>query len=923
MRPLKLILSAFGPYVQRTEIDFSRFGNRGLYLITGDTGAGKTTLFDAITYALYGAPSGTIRGTDMLRSKYAAEDEETFVELFFQYDGQAYRVKRSPEFMRPKKRGTGYISEPAQAELTLPDGRIISHPKEVNSAIVELLRVDRNQFAQIAMIAQGDFRKLLLAKTEERIGIFRQIFHTQLYQTLQDQLKKAYSAADGQVRLLRQELVQILAAVNCPDTEADTAALQLLREAGPMMDPAQALALSEEWIHRDECALPALCTEIKEADGETEQLTALLKQGETAEKWVADQQKAQQQLTALQPALAEQMTVCAAEDARAPQRDRLAAEMEQERSALPEYEQVEAYRTAAQQIAGQLDREIEAQQQAAAKTEELQARIEGARTELASLRDADTTVLRLTQQQEARNERRLLLDECTAQKKTADQAARRAGSAQGDYVSARHRLEELQSLFVAEERRFYDEQAGLLATTLQEGQPCPVCGATVHPAPAKPSSGAPTREQLAQRRAALQKAEQQAGQLSAAAGVAKAKWENELQTLTRLLRKLWPTSSEEDPEQLLRTIRLELDSAEVIWNSEWTAARQQAARKKKLEESLPRGEQYLAEARTKAEHGAEAITQLRIEQEKWNEKLAAVQARLPYHSKEEAESALKKKEILKAQWDQARQQAMERLDALRREETALQAQITTLAEQLRAFPAPDCAALRTRRDALREKLDALRQEHTLRTTRLEMNRRVRDRIGTTARQLARAQEEQAMLYTLSSTANGTLTGKERIALETFVQMTYFDRILGRANSRLMKMTSAHYDLVRQTTADSLRSQTGLELSVIDHYNGTTRSVRSLSGGESFLASLALALGLADEIQSAAGGVHLDTLFIDEGFGSLDEETLRQAVRVLNELAEGHRLVGIISHVADLRAQIDRQIVVRKDSTGTSTVSITL
>ena len=473
MRPLNLTMSAFGPYAGRTTVDFSVLGTSGLYLITGDTGAGKTTIFDAITYALYGEASGESRESSMLRSKYAAPETPTFVELTFLNGGKTYTVRRNPEYTRPKTRGTGTTVQKADAELTMPDGRIITKARDVTAAMTDIVGVDREQFARIAMIAQGEFRKLLLAQTDERKAIFRQIFHTGQYQALQNRLKEEAAALDRQCGELEAGLRQAAGSIRCdaPETLPDA------------LDTDALLAALDTLLHADE------------------------------------------------------------------------------------------------------------------------------------------------------------------------------------------------------------------------------------------------------------------------------------------------------------------------------------------------------------------------------------------------------------------------------------------------------AALRTRRDALTVRAEQLQRQISTCDARLEQNRAARTAIDTRRQQHAAVRARWQWVHALAATANGAVPGKEKIMLETYIQTAYFDRILGRANTRLLIMSGGQYELRRCARAGDNRSQTGLELEVIDHYNGTARSVKTLSGGETFAASLSLALGLSDEVQATAGGVQLEAMFVDEGFGSLDSEALQQALAALVGVSGGSRIVGIISHVAELKDRIDRQIIVTKDRSGGSRVQV--
>lgn len=599
MRPLNLTMSAFGPYAGRTTVDFSVLGTSGLYLITGDTGAGKTTIFDAITYALYGEASGESRESSMLRSKYAAPETPTFVELTFLNGGKTYTVRRNPEYTRPKTRGTGTTVQKADAELTMPDGRIITKARDVTAAMTDIVGVDREQFARIAMIAQGEFRKLLLAQTDERKAIFRQIFHTGQYQALQNRLKEEAAALDRQCGELEAGLRQAAGSIRCdaPETLPDA------------LDTDALLAALDTLLHADEAALTQAQAEHAETETQREQVLSDLGKAEA---------------------------------------------------------------------------------------------LEAARGKLAEAESAWT--------------------EAQAEMKAAQAALDTATASQPEIQSRRQGITRLEDAL-----RRYEQLDTLRAQAEAE------------------------RKRLAQKRS-------------------------------------------------------DLDAA-----------------------------------RARTDAAAKAL--------------------------ETARGKLSGQPKL----------------AVRAEQ--LQRQIST------------CDA------------------------RLEQNRAARTAIDTRRQQHAAVRARWQWVHALAATANGAVPGKEKIMLETYIQTAYFDRILGRANTRLLIMSGGQYELRRCARAGDNRSQTGLELEVIDHYNGTARSVKTLSGGETFAASLSLALGLSDEVQATAGGVQLEAMFVDEGFGSLDSEALQQALAALVGVSGGSRIVGIISHVAELKDRIDRQIIVTKDRSGGSRVQV--
>ena len=816
MRPLKLTLSAFGPYAAKTTLPLEALGRGGLYLITGDTGAGKTTLFDAITYALYDHSSGGVRDGAMLRSKYADPGTPTFVELEFEVRGQRCTVRRNPEYPRPKARGEGFTTEKADATLTYADGRPpVTKAKEVTAAVTELIGLDYNQFSQIAMIAQGQFNRLLNATTEERSRIFRKLFRTQRYQKLQDALQEENARLTAQRSSLNTAIATVLGG----------------------------LALSAQDPQREELAALSAQTEPETAQELLQALTA---------RQEADTARAAQELAALDTRLsAVQAALGAAE-----QVDRLRRELDQNLAHARENARLETARAAARREALAA---LEAQQTAA-------------ETELAALADADTRRVELGAEADRLAQREQALNEL-GQSLTAYQAVKAAAAAAQDrYKTASARQTEAGTARDRLERAFLDAQAGLLAQGLAEGVPCPVCGSTHHPAKAVLPRTAPTQAQVNAAKQAAAASDQAAQEASAAAGAA----------VTR----------EKEGRARLRK------DAEALLPERFTS---------------PDGPVPLS------------VTLLRTALAEETQALRTAKADLSARRSQNA-SACRRRQELEAQRPtrNAQRTALEaQAAAAQQNAAAAESAVRTLeAQAAGAAPAQDLAALREQQAALLDRRRPLAEQEKALNAQLQPNRKAAAEYRRLSAERQTLEQRWQWVNALAATTGGTLNSKQKIRLEAYIQMQYLDRILIHANTRLMQMTAGQYELER-VGAENQRSQSGLDLGVIDHYNGTRRSVKTLSGGESFKASLALALGLSDEVQRTAGGIRLDTLFLDEGFGSLDDESLEQAIRVLSGLTEGDRLVGIISHVAALKDRIDRQLVVKKDRTGGSRVEMIL
>ena len=932
MRPLRLTLSAFGPYAAQTTLDLEKLGKGGLYLITGDTGAGKTTLFDAITYALYDHSSSGIREGSMLRCKYADDKTPTFVELEFEVHGVRYTVRRNPEYQRPKARGEGMTTEKADATLTYPDDRPpVTKAKDVTAAVQEIIGLDYNQFSQIVLIAQGQFTKLLNASTEERSRIFRKLFRTQRYAQLQERLQAEAAALNQQRTAQNAKLDSLLSGLQFtpegPDAEA-------LRALCAQTVPETALALLDALTARQAAALEEASTALQTTEAQLDTVQQQLGAAAQAQRLAQQLAARQAELASAKPALDAARAEADRHAGDAAQLDALTAQVTQAQSALAAYDALDAL--CRQQAEARDTARLAAAQAQKRRTQldSLNAVLAAAETDLAALADADTRLLtlqtrsaQLAQRGEALAKLEQRLADCQRQTKAAHKAQesyRAAAAAQDDARARRDALE----------RAFLDAQAGLLAESLTEGMPCPVCGSTHHPARALLPHTAPTQAQVEAARQSAAAADRQAQSASAAAQSALAAANEAKISLRRDAETLLPErfTAPEGTVPLtfaLMTNVLAEETAALQTEQADCAARCRQAeadcrRKAQLEadrQAKTRQRPALEQAAAEADRSAAAQN---ASADALEGQIAERRAALPYPRRADAQAALDKLEAdrraLRTGMDTAQRrlkQAEQAVAAAEAAVEALTAQQTAAQKELPARSAEELTAQQTELTAARE---ALRSREKQLSAQLLPNRK------TAAQYRAAAEARQALenrwqwVSALAATAGGTLTSKQKIRLEAYIQMNYLDRILRYANTRLMQMTAGQYELER-IGAENQRSQSGLDLGVIDHYNGTRRSVKTLSGGESFKASLALALGLSDEVQSSAGGIRLDTLFLDEGFGSLDEESLELAIRVLSGLTEGDRLVGIISHVGALKDRIDRQVVVHKARTGGSTVEL--
>ena len=1409
MKPIKLIISAFGPYAGKTEIDFERLGGQGLYLITGDTGAGKTTIFDAVAYALYGEASGEVRKADMFRSKYAKDEIPTYVEFLFDYSGKRYTVRRNPEYLRPKGRGAGYTMQKADALLMFPDEREpITKSKEVTKAVANLIGLDRKQFTQIAMIAQGDFQKLLLAGTEERSGIFRQIFNTGSYQLMQEKLKAAVKEQWKSYDELKRSINQHMDGIICGE---DTPVSAKLKELGKEKFDGRigdGMALLEELCSEDADIIKELETEIrakeKQIQTEDQLIGTIHKIKEQKEKLKENQDLLQEQEPKRKEAkecfekskesakdcelLARQIDelqnnlelfdhLKKEQEEKVKEEEQIQQEKqnsrilkekrqsleeavkadqkkleslalaEEERKRLKEQkENTEQKSVSLQQQRESLDKEIKIQkdtEKSIAETTEIlvnlkeelkkcegeMAALEGGDAALAELRTIqaerkemqesleseteDQQTLEKNIQQEERRQKELQAKELLLQKaeeeRTKEQKSlqnageeavksRHAAEAakerlwnfqklsadlkkieketdkhqahrekmeqqvkeksvelallqkeekelstvdtlvlqlnqkqkeltdqkdavqaldesladlkeqqrnllqtQKDYEEALLKKQQAETAYSGMEQLFLNAQAGILAKTLKEGAACPVCGSKHHPRLAETPETVPGKEELDREKKKLEKIQEKAQNLSAAAGYLQEQKEELKQKITARAKGLFgetecvrqgcPTEllSEEitqqkiqlaeEEKQIRRQIqkaqqqqkrreelneqikekesiqkeleavfrKLEQDAAAVKgrltekreqWQAETdhlqlsdtmqkntaeieaylvqkqqecsdrltqdeqrktrldqlvreaetqekekqklgdetaecrqrkadfqgqekilkgkitetlkkaadllkkadgilkcetkedhltpelsamlcsvtaagekleayeTALVEQIEKKKQLEEEKRRKEElweqntekihewekilegtkgrrmekegqflqmlsaYGAEPKEEEEWNAMAdeiektlqrdigalekaleinlkelqekkrlereipekqeqqkrleesirqteisITRKEEKQNSRNEKIEELKSRLKSEKKEEVQEQIQLLERQKKEREDAFAKAEREYKNCQTVKERLTAAIETLKSQISEAGEAGMLSeeeIRDRKLQRQQEKEDLTKKKDERYVAFQTNQHIFGQVKTKQKEITEVEGKYKWIKALSDTANGMLSGKQKIEFETYIQMTYFDRIIRRANLRLMTMSGGQYELKRAREEHiSKKEKAGLELCVIDHYNATERSVKTLSGGESFQASLSLALGLSDEIQSNAGGIRLDSMFVDEGFGSLDEESLSQAIQALTQLTEGSRLVGIISHVTELKEQIEKKIVVAK------------
>ena len=910
MRPLKLTIAGFGPYAGVQQLDFELLGESGLYLITGDTGAGKTTLFDAITFALFGSPSGDSRESSMLRSKYAADDAPTYVELVFRSGGAVYTVRRSPDYERAKARGTGTTRQAADAQLTMPDGAVITKLKDVDRQVREILGLTREQFSQICMIAQGDFRRLLQADTKERQKIFRDLFGTNLYVCAQNELKEQTGKLRDRKEQLERSISQYIGGILWGEGSAYAERAALAREG--RLPYSEIPPLFEGILAEDRAAYDSNEEALSELRAASDDLTARIERATAARRRKEEQTRLAAEEASRKAALEGAEATLAQTSATAAEQEDLAEAITRLDLLLPSFETLSKNETALADTRRSLQRTKASLRAAETRCAALTGQIDATKSELSALQDTGEQLQKLTFRQNALQEQASQLQALRAEISMAQQQRAALEAAQALYLQREAEADHSQRRYEALNRAFLQEQAGILALSLAPDTPCPVCGATVHPAPAALSDHAPTEAEVKAAEAFLSDARKKQEAQSAACAGLRGRLESREAAIAAQSRALLGDAA-------LEAVTADVAAQLQALSAELGLARSADRRRKELQQQLPLQEAALTAETAALSAAQRKESELQATEDALLRGIGELRGTLPFESRA---AALDEKEQLRS-----------RLQALKAANDAAAAAVQNTREQLAALRArlqqiadtpaseEDPGSLAHEKHALSVRINEKSAQQKQIHTRISTNRTALANIEARAADLTEIEAQYVWMKNLSDTANGTLAGKEKIMLETYIQAAFFDRILQRANIRLQKMSGGQYDLKRRRAAGH-KAQSGLELDIVDHVNGTERSVNTLSGGESFLASLSLALGLSDEVQSGAA-IRVDTLFVDEGFGSLDSDALSKAYAALAQLAGSNRLVGIISHVTELKERIDRQIVVKKAPDGASYATITV
>ena len=1046
MKPSKLIISAFGPYAGRVpEIDFTKFEEKGLFLISGDTGAGKTTIFDAICFALYGTTSGSYRDTKNLRSEYASDTAESYVDFYFSHQGKNYHIWRQPSYERKKQRGTGVITEKEKAVLYEEGKAPVEGLTQVNLAVKDLLHIDEKQFKQIAMIAQGEFRDLLNAKTEQRTEILRTIFLTDGYKNIEYRLKDRMDASYAIRRKTEDSIVQYFGDVSASKTDVLSEELTELkdraRESGSAWNLEELLELLERLIQSDqeklevekerleqaECILRSKQEALATAQTNNEFIDRLLYlQKERAELATRGQKikDATDLLDRQKTATREVHPVYLAWKSKADaviytekeiknKQQSLLATEKTAKEAAEQSALAEEKRARAEELQKKIDK-INAEEQKYQQRKQLKEKVAALTNDQKILAEKETsydtaekkleesmqnlkeTVAELknrpTEMQEIRNQGEKLEElaeniRVILERRVSDRTAgkRKLAEKQQVFLKAREKYEAIREKRMEAERILENCRAGILAKDLEEGQKCPVCGSVHHPELASLPERFITEEELEKyesRESTLQEQKDQANTEAEKAKTALEVLEKQLQVdgmtclrragtehhpeiesldeLLVCLQDAYKTLLHEKKANQERLLILQADCV-ALKKAEQDLAKAEeeskrladdrktlAIRRQETENSLieaktmfsslselsfdtwKEAEKVCTDFADEVQQIVTHIQQALQAQKDADEKVTALQASLETLARTlgaQKEDEVKAKAALESVLEKQKFQSVEELLPFVVTEAALKKTEDQITDYRQAVATNQTQLSQAEKDAEgRQPVDAqalsemcMLQEQTVKTCREAVNM-IRNRIANNSEKqtnilsqrstFEKASKEYSIFRRLYTLVKGT-TGNGKITLEQYIQAAGFDGIIAAANRRLLPMSGGQYELYRQRDSIGKKINSFLDLEVLDNYTGHRRPVGNLSGGESFKASLSLALGLSDTVSSNLGGIQMDALFVDEGFGTLDRKSMEDAMDALINLSGTNKLVGIISHREELKENIPQQIKVKK------------
>lgn len=928
MRPLKLTMSAFGSYVKKTEVDFTLFGDKGIYLITGDTGSGKTTIFDALSYALFGSGSGELRNSgSIFRSKYASINDETFVELEFLYNDKVYIVRRNPEYQRASKKGDGVATQKLEATLTMPSGRIVSGDREVSKEILNLLGVDKNQFSQIVMLPQGSFMKFLMANTTDKQKIFQDIFKTHLYKILQENINDDALKYKNEIEDIKKIVFNAANEIICPN---NSAAYNEISEIKNKLNESNEIAIdiileNINIIKSEQLKLKKLKEKSREDSDNS--IAAINKEIGICEKNNSLKEAIEKNLKIIknenERLLKFKKTLENAEnDAEICQE--LSIKIDRIVKQFSEYEERDKFKKEQEKLNKNI-RNLETEIKKDKKhIEENSNNISKLKCELDEMKGIDEREIELNN---LANQLKNRIESINKTFDKLDKYNNENGKLKKEQEKLKKHISEYEKCsteFIQKEQLYDKAIAGILAEKLAEGQMCPVCGSVEHPEMAVKPENTPTEQQLKELDEKRLAKENEKNKCREKVNGLIGKTEVIFDDLKENIKKIFKNEIS-DIDLISEKLKSEKGKTETEIkenNNKLKNISEKKLRRKKIETNI----NDYNEENVRLKNSIENMEKERADK---REKSAELKARidsvkLDFDNLDLAKTECSKLKNTKKTLEQSLNSAKENYNSCERKIKDCEVAVKTAKEQIdNDNISLDINELENKLNVLNKNRAELNNDLNNINHIIETNNDKENKIKDYDKNIRNKNEKYKYIKELSDLVNGKIKklDADQITLEVRVQMVYFERIIRKANVHLLNMTDGQYELVRRKISSDGRMKFGLDLDILDHFNQSFREVKTLSGGESFKASLALALGMADEIQTNSGGIQIDSFFIDEGFGSLDDESLNQAINTLNSLVNSNRLIGIISHVSELKDRIDKKIIVSKNNYSGSKIKI--
>ncbi len=932
MRPISLELYGFGPFASKTVIEFEKFGKKGIFLITGTTGSGKTSIFDAIVFALYGEASGNNRDNTMFKTLGFPDGEMPYVSFKFEAKNRIYEINRTLSYNRKARKGDGFTHEDASAAICC-DGKVLIEDKvgrkdPVASKVEEILGVDYKQYKMLAVLPQGEFEKFLTASTDERKSILQKLFDTYVYNEFQQRVAVRCKALEDKVKEHNNNRAIYINGVVCDESSNCFEMLKQAKE-GRVADD-KLVQLIEEIINEDEASVKELDEEKNKYTAELEKLNRRIGKAEDVKRNREALLKADSELRDFNGKLSEFENSKKSAEAKLDDKKFIDAEIVKMNESLKEYDELDKLSKEQQS-----DRKnCESDKKLYAKTEkqlnEFKAELDEINKKITILENAGENLVKFEAEKKELDNSLNIIGNLKDKHKALTEALKEYDKNSAELVQALAQRRNANLFYENINDRFICAQAGILAERLVDNKACPVCGALEHPTPAIKAADAPSEDDVKEAKEKLDKCNTELSDINSNTSASKEKADSLKVVFNDLYKNVFGEcvdfDSDKRNDSFLSYIKDKESETEKELKSVSRKIKDEKANviiREELKNKKPVIEESINNSNEELKKLSERINKLEGNIEAREKQIDSLKTKLPYENKEKVETVIndkkKSSDAIQKEFDQADKNLNECKNVI----SGLNGQIEGLKKALKDVVEENLDELENSRKNIKITLTSLENKIELILSRRDNNNTRLDNINKENKETDEINKQLQVIKPVSDTMNGCLKGKEKVELDTYVLQRFFNQIIRRANVRLAVMTNNNYELKVSPEHKQNKGKTGLELAVVDHFasDGMERDVQSLSGGEKFKASLALALGLSDEISAMSGGIKLDSLFIDEGFGSLDRESLEAAIKIIDGLTEGNVLVGIISHVEILKERINKQLVVTKNKKGSEVETV--